>query len=127
MKPIHRLTAREINHALLRAQGYEELPFPAIPTWQRPTKNGTEGLFVVPDYSSDLDKVMRLCSAVARRFPAKLEIIFGYSADERGPHFFEARLEHETTGATKAFQGDWSLPKAIALMLVEATRKLGHE
>lgn len=50
MKSIDEMNALELNEAILRALGYEKLPFPAIPQWQKPGGQ----LFNIPQYSTSI-------------------------------------------------------------------------
>jgi len=48
-------TDDEINEAIFRSKGWQKLPPPAIPAWQRPTGNRVEGWYFPfpPDYTHD--------------------------------------------------------------------------
>jgi hypothetical protein len=61
-----------INEAVYAAQGYEHMPPPFIPAWQRPGPNGVECLYIQPRYSSDLNAAFKL---VEEMRAADLDII----------------------------------------------------
>lgn len=44
----------ELQESVARLLGYEKLPPPAYPAWQRPTKDGTEGLSELPPWSKNI-------------------------------------------------------------------------
>lgn len=47
-------TDDEINRAIAeRVMGYERLPWPAVPEYQKPGPNGVECLYAVPDFCND--------------------------------------------------------------------------
>jgi len=45
------MTNDEINAKIARLHGWEHLPPPAMPAWQRPTEHGMEELWDLPDYA----------------------------------------------------------------------------
>ena len=45
------MTNEEINAKIARLQGWEHLPPPAMPAWQRPTENGMEEMFDLTDWA----------------------------------------------------------------------------
>jgi len=54
------ITNDEINAKIARLQGWEHLPPPAMPAWQRPTDQGTEYLYWIDDFSGDLRQARKL-------------------------------------------------------------------
>jgi hypothetical protein len=62
----------EINEQIVRLQGWVKLPLPAVPNWQRPTKDGTKCLYgSLPDYAGQIctawqlvDEIMESCFGV---------------------------------------------------------------
>lgn len=59
MTKFSKQTDEEINIAIFNAKGWKQLLPPAMPSWQRPTKQGTEYWYFAfpPDYTHD----WRLC------------------------------------------------------------------
>lgn len=59
MNDYSKMTDEELNEAIFKEKGWQKLPFPASPEWQRPTVNGVEHWWFVmtPDYTHD----WRLC------------------------------------------------------------------
>lgn len=49
-----------------KVMGYEHLPFPAVPAFQRPTEGGVEMLFELPHYSADIAAAWEIVEEVHR-------------------------------------------------------------
>lgn len=45
------MTNDEINAKIARLQGWSHFPPPAMPAWQRPTENGMEEMWDLPDWA----------------------------------------------------------------------------
>ena len=54
------MTNDEINAKIARLRGWEHLPPPAMPAWQRPTDHGVEELWNLPDYAGLVCKAWEL-------------------------------------------------------------------
>ena len=56
-----KMSDEELNEAIAVAHGWVKLPWPAIPTWQRPTQNGVElGFMKPPEYADNPAAVLEL-------------------------------------------------------------------
>ena len=57
MTDYSKMTDEQVNEAIFRAKGWVYLPPPAVPAWQRPTKNNVDSRFwyfsFPPDYTHD--------------------------------------------------------------------------
>lgn len=55
MTDFSKWTDEQVNEAVFKANGWVKLPFPAIPKWQRPSKDGVEYWYIslIPDYTHD--------------------------------------------------------------------------
>jgi hypothetical protein len=59
---IEKMPAGEKMNNLIatRVMGYELLGYPAIPKWQKPSKDGVQVMFTLPDYSGDVSAAMQI-------------------------------------------------------------------
>ena len=55
MNDYSKMTDEELNEAIFKAKGWVFLSLPAIPAWQRPSKNGVESWYFSfpPNYTND--------------------------------------------------------------------------
>jgi len=60
------MTPDELREEIARRHGWERLPFPAYPHWQRPTKNGVETTLDIPDYPNDIAAAWSLLEEMAK-------------------------------------------------------------
>ena len=94
-------TDEQVNEAIFKAKGWEKLPPPAFPEWQRPTKIGVGTWWFknIPDYTHD----WRLCGELLEEmqpFTILTKNEFGWQCSSR----FGSTSHKETAGRAIAEQ-----------------------
>lgn len=93
-------TDEQVNEAIFKAKGWEKLPPPAFPEWQRPTKIGVGTWWFknIPDYTHSWE----LCGELLEEMqPADVDLMYFMSLNKWGVDWLDNdEVEHELYAPT---------------------------